>query len=122
MYKVELIVLSNRIQEAIALQYFMKEILQISNTLTNIYCNNQVVIKSIKVDKTKYSTQTKYIGLWHNFIKCYIEEQLINIKYVQTDKQIADIFTKALQADKFTYLRKELGMIDKNMIEKEVRF
>ena len=40
MYKVELIVLSNRIQEVIALQYFAKEILQISDTLTNIYCDN----------------------------------------------------------------------------------
>ena len=54
MYKAELIVLSNRIQEAIVLQYFVEEILQISNTLTNIYCDNQVVIKSIEADKTKY--------------------------------------------------------------------
>ena len=82
MYKAELIVLSNRIQEAIVLQYFAEEILQISNTLTNIYYNNQVVIKSIKADKTKYSIQTKYISLQYNFIKCYVEKQLINIKYV----------------------------------------
>ena len=81
-YKAELIALSNRIQEAIVLQYLVKEILQISNTPTNIYCNNQAVIKSIEVDKTKYSIQTKHIGLQCNFIKCYVEEQLINIKYV----------------------------------------
>ena len=82
MYKAELIVLSNRIQEAIVLQYLVEEILQISDALTNIYYNNQVVIKSIKVDKTKYLIQTKYISLQYNFIKCYIKEQLINIKYV----------------------------------------
>ena len=63
MYKAELIVLTNRIQEAIVLQYFTEEILQISNTLTNIYYNNQAVIKSIKVNKTKYSIQTKHISL-----------------------------------------------------------
>ena len=83
MYEAELIVLSNRIQEAIALQYFTNEILQISNTSTNIYYNNQAVIKSIKADKTKYSTHTKYISLQYNFIKSYIKDkQLIKIKYV----------------------------------------
>ena len=55
-YKAELIVLSNRIQEAIVLQYLVEEILQISDALTNIYCDNQAVIKSIEADKTKYST------------------------------------------------------------------
>ena len=39
-YKAELIALSNRIQEAIVLQYLAEEILQISDAPTNIYCNN----------------------------------------------------------------------------------
>ena len=112
MYKAELIVLSNRIQEAIVLQYFVKEILQISDTLTNIYYNNQVVIKSIEADKTKYSTQTKYIGLQCNFIKCYIEEQLINIKYVQTDKQRADILTKSLHVLKIKHLTDLISLVN----------
>ena len=112
MYKAELIVLSNRIQEAIALQYLVEEILQISNTLTNIYCNNQAVIKSIEADKTKYSMQTKHIGLQHNFIKCYIEEQLINIKYVQTDKQRADILTKSLHVLKIKHFTDLIGLVN----------
>ena len=56
MYEAELIALSNRIQEVITLRYLAEEILQISDAPTNIYCNNQAVIKSIEVDKTKYST------------------------------------------------------------------
>ena len=111
-YKAELIVLSNRIQEAIALQYLTEEILQISDTPTNIYCNNQVIMKSIEVDKTKYSIQTKHIGLQHNFIKCYIEEQLINIKYVQTDKQRADIITKSLHVPKIKHLTDLIGLVN----------
>ena len=111
-YKAELIVLLNRIQEVIALQYFVEEILQISNTLTNIYCDNQVVIKSIKVDKTKYSTQTKHIGLQHNFIKCYIEEQLINIKYVQMDEQRTDILTKSLHVPKIKHFTDLISLVN----------
>ena len=108
----ELIVLSNGIQEAIALQYLAEEILQISDAPTNIYCNNQAVIKSIEVNKTKYSMQTKHIGLQRNFIKCYVEEQLINIKYVQTDKQRADILTKSLHVLKIKHLTDLIGLVN----------
>ena len=111
-YEAELIVLSNRIQEVIALQYLAEEILQISNAPTNIYCDNQAVIKSIEVDKTKYSTQTKHIGLQHNFIKCYIEEQLINIKYVQTGKQRADILTKSLHVLKIKHFTDLISLVN----------
>ena len=104
--------LSNRIQEVIVLQYLTEEILQIFNALINIKYNNQVVIKSIEVDKTKYSIQTKHIGLQCNFIKCYIEEQLINIKYVQTDKQRADILTKSLHVLKIKHLTDLIGLVN----------
>ena len=69
-------------------------------------------MKSIEVDKTKYSMWTKHIGLQHNFIKCYIEEQLINIKYVQTDKQRADILTKSLHVLKIKHFTDLIGLIN----------
>ena len=82
-YKAKLIALLDGIQEAIALQNLVEEILQISKAPINIYYNNQVVIKSIDADKTKYSTHTKYISLQYNFIKSYVKDkQLIKIKYV----------------------------------------
>ena len=71
-----------------------------------------MVIKSIEVDKTKYSTQTKHIGLWCNFIKCYVEEQLINIKYVQTDKQRADILTKSLHVLKIKHFTDLISLVN----------
>ena len=64
------------------------------------------------MDKTKYSIQTKHIGLQCNFIKCYIEEQLINIKYVQTDKQRADILTKSLHVLKIKHFTDLIGLVN----------
>ena len=91
----------------------MKEILQISNALTNIYCNNQVVIKSIDTDKIKYSTHTKYISLQYNFIKSYVKDkQLIKIKYVQTDKQRADILTKLLHVLKIKHFTDLISLVN----------
>ena len=104
--------LTNRIQEVIVLQHFVEEILQISKVVVNIYYNNQVVIKSIKVDKMKYLMQTKHISLQHNFIKCYIEEQLIKIKYVQTDKQRADILTKSLHVPKIKHFTDLISLVN----------
>ena len=111
-YEAELIALSNGIQEAIALRYLAEEILQISDAPTNIYCDNQAVIKSIEADETKYSTRTKHIGLRRNFIKCYVEEQLINIKYVQTDEQRADILTKSLHVPKIKHLTDLISLVN----------
>ena len=111
-YKAKLIVLLDSVQEAIVLQNLAEEILQISDAPTNIYCDNQAVIKSIEADKTKYSTQTKHIGLQCNFIKCYIEEQLINIKYVQTDKQRADILTKSLHVLKIKHFTDLISLVN----------
>ena len=64
------------------------------------------------MDKTKYSMQTKHIGLQCNFIKCYIEEQLINIKYVQTDKQRADILTKSLHVSKIKHFTDLISLVN----------
>ena len=36
----------------------------------------------------------------------------IVLQYVQTEKQLADIFTKPLSEEQFCYIRRELGMYD----------
>ena len=38
------------------------------------------------------------------------------LDYINTEDQIADIFTKPLREDRFCYLRKELGIIDINAL------
>ena len=64
------------------------------------------------MDKTKYSIQTKHISLQCNFVKCYVEEQLINIKYVQTDEQRADILTKSLHVPKIKHLIDLISLVN----------
>ena len=64
------------------------------------------------MDKTKYSIQTKHISLQCNFIKCYVEKQLIKIKYVQIDNQRADILTKSLHVPKIKHLTDLISLVN----------
>nr|GEX96487.1 hypothetical protein [Tanacetum cinerariifolium]GEY01193.1 hypothetical protein [Tanacetum cinerariifolium] len=48
-------------------------------------------------------------SLYH-FIKEHVEKGTIELYFVKTDYQLADLFTKALPADRFNYLVRRLGM------------
>nr|GEX88208.1 retrovirus-related Pol polyprotein from transposon TNT 1-94 [Tanacetum cinerariifolium] len=55
-------------------------------------------------------SRTKHIVARYHFIKENVEKGTIELYFVKTDYQLADIFTKALSVDRFTYLVYRLGM------------
>nr|GEX72120.1 hypothetical protein [Tanacetum cinerariifolium] len=55
-------------------------------------------------------SRTKHIAIRYHFIKEHIEKGTIELYFVKTDYQLADLFTKALPADRFNYLVRRLGM------------
>nr|GEZ58596.1 retrotransposon protein, putative, unclassified [Tanacetum cinerariifolium] len=55
-------------------------------------------------------SRTKHIVVRYHFIKEHVEKGTIELYFVKTDYQLADIFTKALPADRFNYLVRRLGM------------
>nr|GEZ32122.1 retrotransposon protein, putative, Ty1-copia subclass [Tanacetum cinerariifolium] len=55
-------------------------------------------------------SRTKHIAVRYHFIKEHVEKGTIELYFVKTDYQLADIFTKALPADRFNYLVRRLGM------------
>ena len=111
-YEAELIALARGTQEAIAYMHLAEEILQVSEAPINIYYNNDTVIKTVTLDKIKYLEQTKHLDHKKDFIKCYIELQYIIVKYIQTNKQIADIMTKALHVLQIKHLTSRLGLVN----------
>ncbi|GJR95212.1 hypothetical protein Tco_0267386 [Tanacetum coccineum] len=52
----------------------------------------------------------KHIAVRYHFIKEHVEKGTIELYFVKTDYQLADIFTKALPVDRFNYLVRRLGM------------
>nr|GFB07356.1 retrovirus-related Pol polyprotein from transposon TNT 1-94 [Tanacetum cinerariifolium] len=55
-------------------------------------------------------SRTKHIAVRYHFIKEHVEKDTIELYFVKTDYQLADLFTKALLADRFNYLVHRLGM------------
>ncbi|GJV94583.1 retrovirus-related pol polyprotein from transposon TNT 1-94 [Tanacetum coccineum] len=66
--------------------------------------------------------KTKHIDVHYYFIKKQVENEVVELYFVKTDYQLANIFTKALAGERFEFLIKRL---DNNPILKEkeiVRF
>nr|GEX20062.1 retrovirus-related Pol polyprotein from transposon TNT 1-94 [Tanacetum cinerariifolium] len=73
-----------------------------------IYCDSKLAI-AISCNPVQYS-RTKHIAVRYHFIKEHVEKDTIELYFVKTDYQLADLFTKALLVDRFNYLVRRLGM------------
>nr|GEY32086.1 uncharacterized mitochondrial protein AtMg00810-like [Tanacetum cinerariifolium] len=73
-----------------------------------IYCDSKSAI-AISCNPVQHS-RTKHIAVRYHFIKEHVEKGTIELYFVKTDYQLADIFTKALLTDRFNYLVHRLGM------------
>ncbi|MCO5573731.1 hypothetical protein L7F22_027505 [Adiantum nelumboides] len=57
-----------------------------------------------------FHARTKHIEVHYHFIKERVLDGSINLTFVRTDEQLADIFTKALEAEKLQQFRVTLGV------------
>ncbi|XP_073271383.1 uncharacterized protein [Primulina huaijiensis] len=73
-----------------------------------MYCDNSSAI-NISKNPVQHS-RTKHIDIRHHFIRDLVEKGLIRMEFVDTNNQLADIFTKALDFERFSNLRKSLSM------------
>jgi hypothetical protein len=75
-----------------------------------LLCDNESAIK-IAYNPVQH-TRTKHIEIRHHFIRDHVARGDIELSYVCTKEQLADIFTKPLDEARFCYLRNELNIID----------
>nr|GEU47780.1 reverse transcriptase domain-containing protein [Tanacetum cinerariifolium] len=73
-----------------------------------IYCDSKSAI-DISCNPFQHS-RTKHIAVRYHFIKEHVEKGTIELYFIKTDYQLADLFTKALPKDRFNYLVRRLGM------------
>ncbi|GKB70325.1 hypothetical protein Tco_0931737 [Tanacetum coccineum] len=55
-------------------------------------------------------SRTKHIDVRYHFIKEQVEKGIVELFFVGTEYQLADLFTKALSEDRFKSLVRQLGM------------
>ncbi|GKA55862.1 retrovirus-related pol polyprotein from transposon TNT 1-94 [Tanacetum coccineum] len=73
-----------------------------------LYCDSQSAI-AISCNLVQHS-RTKHIHTRYHFIKEQVENGIIELYFVRTKYQLADMFTKALPEDRFQYLVRRIGM------------
>ena len=75
-----------------------------------IKCDNMSTINLSKNPIQHF--RSKHIEIRYHFIREHVANEDVNLEYINTEDQLADIFTKPLREDKFCSLRRELGIFD----------
>ncbi|CAM8918217.1 unnamed protein product [Rhodiola kirilowii] len=90
---------------------WMKQMLEeygVKQDVMTLYCNN---MSAINISKNPvHHSKTKHIDMRHHFIRELVEKKIITLTHVSTEKQLADIFTKALDNLQFETLISSLGL------------
>ncbi|GJT59543.1 retrovirus-related pol polyprotein from transposon TNT 1-94 [Tanacetum coccineum] len=73
-----------------------------------MFCDSKATI-AISCNPVQHS-RTKHIDVIYHFIKEQVEKGIVELFFVGTEYQLADLFTKALPEDRFKYLVRRLGM------------
>ena len=77
---------------------------------TPIKCDNTSAICLTK-NPIQHS-RTKHIEIRHHFIRDHVQKGDVALEFIDTEKQLADIFTKPLVVSRFCTIRRELGILD----------
>src|ERR1700728_995295 len=105
----EYIVQMHAAKEALWIRTFIGEFRRgFSSDPIPINCDNQGAIALAK--DNKFHARTKHIDIRYHFIREAVENGKINMQYIPTNDNIADIFTKPLAKAKFERFTAMLGL------------
>ena len=79
-----------------------------------LYYDNESAIK-IANNPVQHS-KTKHIEIRHHFLRDHVMKKDIDIIHVNTEEQLADIFTKPLDEKRFCKLRCELNILESSNV------
>ena len=81
---------------------------QITKNYIPIYCDNTPAICLSK--NHILHSRAKHIEIKHHFIRDYVQKRVLDIQFIDTDHQWADIFTNPLTVERFNFIKKNLNM------------
>lgn len=111
------VALSSTEAEYVAAAHAVKDMIWIDRLMVDIwsrcenstmFVDNQSAIRLIK--NMEFHKRTKHIDVMYNFIREKFHDGFFKLFYVDTNNQIADIFTKPLPKHKFEKFRSQIGI------------
>jgi len=116
--KQSIVALSSTEAEYVAQTHAVKELLWLRTIIgelsspfenpTTLHCDNQGAIVFVK--DNKFHARTKHIDIRYHFIREAVEDNKVEIQYIPTNDNVADIFTKPLGKAKFDCFVGILGL------------
>jgi hypothetical protein len=74
-----------------------------------LLCDNESAIRM--ADNPVEHSRTKHIDIRHHFLRDHQQKGDIEVFYISTENQLADIFTKPLDEKTFCWLRSEINVL-----------
>jgi hypothetical protein len=87
----------------------MQDLVEKSQDTMTIHIDNKSAIQLCK--NPVFHDQSKHIEVRYHFIRECVTASKINVEYVRTDEQLADILTKPLGRIRFLELHEKIGMV-----------
>jgi hypothetical protein len=81
-----------------------------------IYVDNSLVIALTK--NLVFHDRNKHIDTRFHYLRDYITNKEVEVKYMKTQDQVANIFTKPLKYDVFIKMRDILGVMKKSSLKR----
>jgi hypothetical protein len=83
---------------------------------TVIHCDNQSCIKLS--ENPVFHDRSKHIEIRYHFIRDWVHRGAVQLQYISTDDQVADILTKALPRGKHVFFRDKMGLVRNTFLDK----
>ena len=107
----EYMALSEATKEAMYFQSLLRDLgVSIDNEQIVLFNDSQSAIKLVL--NNSYHSRTKHIDVRHHFVREVYERELIDLKYLSTERMPADVLTKSLSNVKHRECLVNLGMVN----------
>ena len=106
----EAMALSAGVGETEWVRYLLQELGFPQTERTNVWCDNTAAIGNVR-DPTNHKG-SKHVGIAYYYAQSVYEMGHIDVKWVSTEKMIADILTKLVGLKKFEQFRSDMGVRD----------
>ena len=96
-------------REAVWLPKLLAKIFDIELDPTLIHCDNQSCVRLS--ENPVFHDKSKHIEIKYHYIQDMVQRGAVELWYISTDEQIADILTKPLSRVKYEYFKEKLGVM-----------
>ena len=98
------------VAELIWLKFLLRE-LGLASMASTLWCDN--LGATYLTANPVFHARTKHVEVDYHFVREQATQGKLNVKFISTNDQIADIFTKPLSSQKFEFLRSKLQIANR---------